>query len=95
MDVFITYEGKRAPDVCVQRYATRKVIAGEVPSYIYYIWQSIDSCATKIDAQLATRHADVIERGRAKTHDIFKKYEFLIWLLLFMANFDVFFFELN
>lgn len=30
IDAFITYEGKRAADVAVQRYATRHLLAGEV-----------------------------------------------------------------
>ena len=30
IDVFITYDGKRATDIAVSRYATRHMIAGEV-----------------------------------------------------------------
>ena len=30
IDVFITYDGKRATDITVSRYATRHMIAGEV-----------------------------------------------------------------
>ncbi|KAL5490184.1 CTF18 [Sanghuangporus weigelae] len=34
IDAFITYEGKRATDLAVQRYATRHVIAGEIDAQV-------------------------------------------------------------
>ena len=30
MDVFVTYDGKRAADIAVSRYAVRHLVAGEV-----------------------------------------------------------------
>lgn len=30
LDVFVTYEGKRASDITISRYATRHLVAGEV-----------------------------------------------------------------
>jgi len=32
IDVFITYDGKRAADITVSRYAVRHLVAGEVLS---------------------------------------------------------------
>ncbi|OCB84144.1 P-loop containing nucleoside triphosphate hydrolase protein [Sanghuangporus baumii] len=34
IDAFITYDGKRATDIAVQRYATRHVVAGEIDAQV-------------------------------------------------------------
>ncbi|KAH8980916.1 P-loop containing nucleoside triphosphate hydrolase protein [Lactarius hatsudake] len=46
VDVFVTYDGKRAADIAAPRYAVRHLVA------------------TEIDAQLAVRHAEAMERTK-------------------------------
>ncbi|KAI0256885.1 P-loop containing nucleoside triphosphate hydrolase protein [Lactifluus subvellereus] len=53
VDVFVTYDGKRAADIAPPRYAVRHLVA------------------TEIDAQLAVRHAEAIERTKTTKRSTF------------------------
>ncbi|KAH9981098.1 P-loop containing nucleoside triphosphate hydrolase protein [Lactifluus volemus] len=53
VDVFVTYDGKRAADIAPPRYAVRHLVA------------------TEIDAQLAVRHAEAIERTKTTKSSTF------------------------
>ena len=69
VDVFVTYDGKRAADIPPPRYAVRHLVATEVSSH-FIVELSRAANATynvlpQIDAQLAVRHAEVIERTRS------------------------------
>ncbi|TFK42329.1 P-loop containing nucleoside triphosphate hydrolase protein [Crucibulum laeve] len=55
IDVFITYDSKRAGDIAVSRYAVRHFVAQEV------------------DARLAVRDSEVVEKGKRGKHDLFGK----------------------
>lgn len=53
IDVFVTYDGKRASDIAVSRYAVRHIVAADV------------------DAKLAERENDVVEKKRGKHQHLF------------------------
>ncbi|KAH9066444.1 P-loop containing nucleoside triphosphate hydrolase protein [Lactarius vividus] len=53
VDVFVTYDGKRAADIAAPRYAVRHLVA------------------TEIDAQLAVRHAEAMERTKSAKSSTF------------------------
>ncbi|KAH9180738.1 P-loop containing nucleoside triphosphate hydrolase protein [Lactarius sanguifluus] len=53
VDVFVTYDGKRAADIAAPRYAVRHLVA------------------TEIDAQLAVRHAEAMERTKSTKSSTF------------------------
>ncbi|KAJ2921092.1 hypothetical protein H1R20_g16001, partial [Candolleomyces eurysporus] len=53
IDVFVTYDGKRASDIAVSRYAVRHIVA------------------TEVDAKLADKENDVIEKGKRGKHHFF------------------------
>lgn len=36
IDVFVTYDGKRAPDIAISRYAVRHLIATEVRAFSHF-----------------------------------------------------------
>ncbi|PPQ67464.1 hypothetical protein CVT24_011521 [Panaeolus cyanescens] len=55
LDVFVTYDGKRAPDISVSRYAVRHLVAGE----------------SKIDAKISARDTDIVEKGKQGKHHFF------------------------
>jgi hypothetical protein len=64
--VFATYEGKRAADIAISRYATRHLVAGEVrPVPARYRPAIFMQSSVQIDAQLIVRHAEAIERHQS------------------------------
>ncbi|KAG6860581.1 hypothetical protein C0995_009630 [Termitomyces sp. Mi166 len=72
IDVFVTYDGKRASDIAVSRYAVRHLVAQEVSLNFYVVNCNvmIDICS-KIDAVLITRDADIVEKGKRGKHEMF------------------------
>ena len=41
IDVFVTYDGKRAADIAVSRYAVRHLVAGEVMNFFFWEIQQV------------------------------------------------------
>ena len=41
IDVFVTYDGKRADDIAVSRYAVRHLVAGEVMNFFFWEIQQV------------------------------------------------------
>lgn len=72
--MFVTYDGKRASDIAVSRYAVRHLVAGEV--WILRLVSGFDlqlMMHTQIDAYLITRQADAVEKGKPGKLDYFSK----------------------
>jgi hypothetical protein len=64
IDVFVTYDGKRATDIVASRYATRHLVATEVRTFIVLDILGINMF--QIDAKLIVRHAEATERYKTK-----------------------------
>ncbi|KAG6820837.1 hypothetical protein H0H93_010664 [Arthromyces matolae] len=68
IDVFVTYDGKRAADIAVSRYAVRHLMAKEVGNICYKL-NSANLICIQIDAALIARDTDVVEKGRRGKHE--------------------------
>jgi chromosome transmission fidelity protein 18 len=67
IDVFVTYDGRRAADIAVSRYAVRHLIATEVRAFSRF--EPYQLTSSQIDASLVTRQAVAAEKLKAgSTH---------------------------
>lgn len=67
----MTYDGKRAADIAVSRYAVRHLVAVEVR--FQTLGQSVSSYMNQIDAQFVGRQADAVEKTKGSAHGLFGK----------------------
>jgi len=81
IDVFVTYDGKRAADISVSRYAVRQLVATEVCESVEY--EITILTLPKIDAALVAKQADAVEKGKEDARaNFFKTFVYLhIWCL--------------
>lgn len=59
VDVFVTYDGRRAPDIAVSRYAVRHLIATEVCGVLFLFFIKNTPNMSQIDAALVTQTVTV------------------------------------
>lgn len=66
--MFVTYDGKRAPDIAVSRYAVRHLIATEACTFSHFKTSQLTS--SQIDASLVARQAVAVEKVKAVSRSI-------------------------
>jgi hypothetical protein len=67
----VTYDGKRAADIAVSRYAVRHLVASEASCFpIPAIHNFAHKCA-QIDAQLINRQAEAVDRSKKTSRGFF------------------------
>ncbi|KAH0830674.1 P-loop containing nucleoside triphosphate hydrolase protein [Lanmaoa asiatica] len=71
IDVFVTYDGRRAPDIAVSRYAVRHLIATEVCACFHF--EPLQLTSSQIDVSSVTRQAVAAEKVNAGRRNLAHK----------------------
>ncbi|KAG6334764.1 hypothetical protein ID866_4316 [Astraeus odoratus] len=72
IDVFVTYDGKRAPDIAASRYAVRHLVSAEV--CLSFVTRNMIFRIIQIDAALASRQLDTTQSsGSSEKSSLFNK----------------------
>jgi hypothetical protein len=66
IDVFVTYDGKRASDIPVSRYAVRHLVAAEVGLFSDFYVRKADHSFFQVDALILSRHAETKELSSSR-----------------------------
>lgn len=73
VDVFVTYDGKRASDIALSKYAVRHLVATEVSSACVWFFpvSGVTMVAAQIDEKLSSMRTEPVEKGKPKRSGFF------------------------
>lgn len=75
IDVFVTYDGKRASDIALSKYAVRHLVATEVSCAFVRSLPDIQVIVvnSQIDEKLSATQTEPVEKGKLKRSTFFNR----------------------